>query len=83
MIYSIRKEKGKENPKNQKGTKMKNNEKSNRGGIGFCGLLAIAFIVLKLCNVITWPWIWVLAPLWIGFVLSILFILLAYWWAGR
>ena len=35
-------------------------------GIGFAGLLAILFIGLKLGGVITWPWIWVLAPLWIG-----------------
>ena len=40
--------------------KNKNNEKS--GGIGFCGLLAIAFIVLKLCGVIAWSWLWVLSP---------------------
>jgi hypothetical protein len=35
------------------------------GGIGFCGLLAIVFITLKLTKVIGWPWIWVLAPVWI------------------
>lgn len=34
-------------------------------GIGFGGLLTIAFIVLKLCNVINWSWWWVLAPIWI------------------
>lgn len=34
-------------------------------GIGFTGLLTIAFIVLKLCKVITWSWVWVFAPLWI------------------
>jgi len=48
---------------------------SSATGIGFCGLLTIAFIVLKLCGVITWKWIWVLSPLWIGFVLVSLFIL--------
>lgn len=37
---------------------------SASGGIGFFGLLAIVFIVLKLCNVIDWSWVWVLAPLW-------------------
>ena len=37
------------------------------GGIGFCGLLTIVFIVLKLCGVIAWPWLWVLAPLWIPY----------------
>ena len=35
-------------------------------------LLLIAFIVLKLCNVITWSWIWVLAPLWGPMVLGII-----------
>lgn len=34
-------------------------------GLGFCGALTIAFIVLKLCGVIEWSWAWVLAPLWI------------------
>lgn len=37
-------------------------------GIGFPGLLTIAFIVLKLTNVISWSWWWVLCPLWIPFV---------------
>lgn len=47
----------------------KNNEKkdstSTAGGVGFCGLLGIAFIVLKLTGVIDWSWLWVLAPIWI------------------
>ena len=34
-------------------------------GTGFAGLLAIAFIVLKLTNFIDWSWWLVLAPLWI------------------
>ena len=44
-----------------------NNERNNTtaGGIGFCGLLAVAFIVLKLAGVINWSWLWVLAPIWI------------------
>lgn len=32
------------------------------GGIGFIGLLTIAFIVLKLTHVIDWSWWWVLSP---------------------
>ena len=36
-------------------------------------LLGIAFLILKLCNVITWPWIWVLAPFWIGLAIWVLF----------
>ena len=38
-------------------------------GIGFWGLLQIAFIVLKLCNVITWSWLFVLSPAIIWFAL--------------
>lgn len=46
-------------------------------GIGFCGLLTIAFIVLKLCGVISWSWLWVLAPLWIGWGFVLLVVALA------
>ena len=45
------------------------NSTSSRGGIGFPGLLAIVFIVLKLAGVIAWSWLWVLAPLWGGAIL--------------
>jgi hypothetical protein len=38
---------------------------SSSSGIGFTGLLAVAFIVLKLCKVINWSWWWVLSPIWI------------------
>lgn len=27
--------------------------------------LLLAFIILKLCGVIAWKWIWVLSPAWI------------------
>jgi len=43
------------------------------GGVGFAGLLTIAFIVLKLTDVITWSWLWVLSPLWITAALAIAF----------
>ena len=41
-------------------------------GIGFCGLLTIALIVLKLVGVIECSWIWVVAPLWVPVALIIL-----------
>ena len=49
-----------------------NKRQEQRGGTGFCSLLALAFIVLKLCGVIDWSWIWILAPIWIpvAFVLG-------------
>lgn len=44
---------------------MSNNKSSAAGGgIGFFGLLAITFIVLKLLHYIDWSWWWVLAPIW-------------------
>ena len=49
--------------------------KASASGIGFTGLLTIAFIVLKLVGVINWSWIWVLSPLWISFALFILVLL--------
>lgn len=32
-------------------------------GPGILSILLVAFIVLKLCGVITWSWWWVLSPL--------------------
>lgn len=45
------------------------------GGIGFTGLLTIVFIVLRLMNIISWSWVWVLAPLWIPFALILILFL--------
>ena len=41
------------------------NKSNPSGGIGFIGLLQIAFIVLKLIGSIGWSWWWVLSPIWI------------------
>ena len=32
--------------------------------IGCCTILGLIFITLRLCHVIEWSWIWVLAPFW-------------------
>ncbi|HYE76847.1 MAG TPA: hypothetical protein VEI97_02580 [bacterium] len=32
------------------------------------GLLGVAFVVLKLCEVIDWSWWWVLSPFWLPVV---------------
>lgn len=56
---------------------MSKESNTNRNhGIGFLGLLAIVFIVLKLTKVIAWRWLWVLLPLWgpFGLMLLLLFI---------
>lgn len=46
------------------------NNKERSGGIGFFGALTIAFIVLRLCGIISWPWLWVLAPIWLPILLA-------------
>lgn len=38
-------------------------------GLGFFSLLAILFIGLKLTGYINWSWWWVLAPIWGGFAI--------------
>jgi len=45
---------------------MSNSSSSSSSGIGFPGLLTVLFIGLKLTGHITWPWVWVLSPLWIS-----------------
>lgn len=50
--------------------------KKGGGGLTFTGALQIAFIALKLCNVITWSWWWVLSPLWISIGLTLIVILI-------
>ncbi len=52
-----------------------NRKQSNGTGIGICGALGIAFIVLKLIGKISWSWLWVLAPLWIPAAVGVLFLL--------
>lgn len=51
------------------------NSNNSSSGIGFSGLLTIAFIVLKLMHYIDWPWIWVLSPIWISISLVLVFCL--------
>ena len=46
------------------------------GGIGFAGLLAIVFIVLKLCGIISWSWLWVLSPIWISWILFLIMLVI-------
>lgn len=48
--------------------------------MGFCEVLGLIFIVLKLLGVTqvaTWSWWWVTSPLWIGLIIDILVYLFA------
>ena len=51
---------------------MENSTRKN--GMGFTSVLTLIFITLKLCSVISWSWVWVLAPLWIGWALALVII---------
>lgn len=52
-------------------------DKKSSSGLGFCGVLTIVFIVLKLTGVISWSWWWVFSPIWIDLLLAGIFILIA------
>ena len=46
-------------------------------GIQFLANLTLILITLKLCGVIAWSWVWVLAPLWIPLALFAVFAVIA------
>lgn len=50
--------------------------------IGFAGLLALLFIGLKLLGYITWPWIWVVAPLWVPLAIFVVLVVVFFAVAG-
>jgi len=55
---------------------MSSSSSSSSSGISFAGLLTVLFVGLKLTGHITWPWIWILSPLWISFLIFIGFLIL-------
>ena len=57
---------------------VKNENHNTATGIGFSGLLTVAFIVLKLTHVIDWSWWWVLSPLWITFAIWLIIVLVVF-----
>ena len=40
--------------------------------MNFLECLALLFIALRLTGTIAWPWLWVLAPLWLPFTILII-----------
>lgn len=44
----------------------------------FWTLLQILFIALKLTGVISWSWVWVLAPTWIGLIVSLIVLVIVF-----
>lgn len=58
---------------------MSNGTDGGNGGIGFCGLLTILFIALKLTHYIDWRWRWVLSPIWLPLVIVLPLLPLLCW----
>jgi hypothetical protein len=44
-------------------------------GMSLPSVLLLIFIILKLTGTISWSWLWILSPLWIGAILGLLFFL--------
>ena len=53
---------------------MSSSSSSSSSGIGFPGLLTVLFVGLKLTNVISWSWWWVLSPIWISALIGLAFV---------
>lgn len=47
---------------------------SASGGVGVLGLLGVAFVVLRLCGVVSWGWNIVLAPFWVPALFAVVFL---------
>lgn len=45
--------------------------KAKKHKMGLITFLTLLFIILKLSGKISWPWIWVLSPVWITFVIAV------------
>lgn len=43
-------------------------------GFSIATILGVVFVILKLIGVITWSWLWVLAPFWIPLAVVLLFL---------
>lgn len=54
---------------------MKIENNNSVRGVGFTGLLQIAFIVLKLVGVIDWSWFYILLPAIISIAILIIFLI--------
>ena len=57
---------------------MSNENKTviKKQGLSLGTVLTIIFVVLKLVGVIDWSWVWVLAPVWIGAIISLVLVLI-------
>jgi hypothetical protein len=45
-------------------------------------VLTIVFFVLKMLNIINWAWVWILSPIWISLILTIIIVIIWKIWYG-
>ena len=57
---------------------MANNNNKTYVQFPLLGILGLIFITLKLTGHITWPWLWVLAPLWVPLAIFLLFLVILF-----
>ena len=55
------------------------NKSTVTSGVTGAEILQVAFIVLKLCHVINWKWVWILAPTWISAIIALICIAVYIW----
>lgn len=58
------------------------NNSTAKGSTNTAVIVAMAFVILKLCHVINWSWWWVLSPVWIPAGIAIILLVLL-WLIGR
>lgn len=63
---------------------MKTNEGYTAPAQILTPLLTVLFVGLKLTGYIAWPWLWVLAPVWMPLAAAVVFVVLmgfiSAWW---
>lgn len=59
--------------------KKENDNKTIDTGLSLCEVLTVIFIILKLTNVISWPWLWVVSPIWIPWGIAIFAVSIWVW----
>lgn len=55
-----------------------NYNSKNSKGVGLLTVIGTVFIILKLCGVIRWSWVWVLCPFWVGVIVVIVSLIIAF-----
>jgi hypothetical protein len=44
--------------------------------LGFTSLLTLIFVIAKITGHLNWSWLWVFSPLWIGFAIAFILLLI-------